>query len=436
MQANPFCPYLCAMSRLTLRMVIILAGISITGITITQIYWVRKAFDIRENQFNRDVETALRQVANRLAEANGISPPANDPVTQLTTNYFVADVSGPVSASMLEILLIAEFERQNVTADFEYGIYDCKTQCMLGGNYISPNKNIRQASVAALPVVRSEESYFGVLFPHLEANLLAQLGIMTFSSVVLLVVIAFFIYTLLVILKQRRLSEVQRDFINNMTHEFKTPISTIALSSEVLTGPDIAQTPERLKRYASIIQQESNRLQQQIDRVLQMARLDRDQVQLVKEQVSVHRLLREAVDSLTLAMQERGGTFSLNLNAEDDIVLADPLHLGNVFFNLLDNAIKYTTASPHVELRTATENHELIISIADNGIGIAKENHKHVFDRFFRVSTGNRHDVKGFGLGLHYVRQMVVKQGGHIALQSEVGRGSTFTIRLPLRPHR
>jgi two-component system phosphate regulon sensor histidine kinase PhoR len=156
----------------------------------------------------------------------------------------------------------------------------------------------------------------------------------------------------------------------------------------------------------------------------------------VKEQVSVHRLLREAVDSFTLAMQERVGTFSLNLNAEDDIVMADPLHLGNVFFNLLDNAIKYTTATPHVVLRTATENHELIISIADNGIGIAKENHKHVFDRFFRVSTGNRHDVKGFGLGLHYVRQMVVRHGGRIALQSEVGRGSTFAISLPLRPHR
>lgn len=420
------------MSRLTLRMVIVLAGISITGITITQIYWVRKAFDIRQNQFNHDVETALQRVAVRLAEGNGQPAPTTNPVTQLTTNYFVADVSGPVAASTLEFLLLSEFEQQNITADFEYGIYDCKTQCMLGGNYISPNKNIKQASVATLPVVQSETSYFGVLFPHLEANLLAQLGIMTFSSIVLLVVIAFFIYTLLVILKQRRLSEVQRDFINNMTHEFKTPISTIALSSEVLTSADIARNPERLKQYASIVQQESNRLQQQIDRVLQMARLDRDQVQLVKEPVSVHRLLREAVDSLTLTMHERGGSFTLELAADNDTVLADPLHLGNVFFNLLDNAIKYTREIPTVTIRTEGRSNDVIISVTDNGIGIAKENHQQVFDRFFRVPTGNRHDVKGFGLGLHYVRQMVLKHEGQITLQSEVNRGSTFTITLPV----
>lgn len=422
------------MSRFTLRIVIILAGISITGITITQIYWVRKAFDVRENQFNHDVQMALRQVAGRLVEINNLPPAANNPVSQLTTNYFVADVNGPIAASTLEFLLLTEFEKQNVSADFEYGIYDCKTQCMEGGNYISPNKKIRQVSVAALPVMQSEGSYFGVLFPHLEANLLAQMGIMTFSSVVLLVVIAFFIYTLLVILKQRRLSEVQRDFINNMTHEFKTPISTIALSSEVLTGPDIANTPDRLKRYASIIQQESNRLQQQIDRVLQMARLDRDQIELSKEAVSVHQLVQEAVASFALAMQERDGRFSLELVAQKETVMADPLHLRNVFFNLIDNALKYTEAIPHVVISTSNRNRQLLICVQDNGIGIAKENQKSVFERFYRVPTGNRHDVKGFGLGLHYVRQMVWKHEGQVVVESEVGQGSAFVVTLPLLP--
>lgn len=411
---------------------IILAGISITGITITQIYWVRKAFDVRENQFNHDVQTALRQVATRLVEINNLPPAANNPVTQLTTNYFVADVNGPISASVLEFLLLTEFEKQNVSADFEYGIYDCKTQCMLGGNYISPNKNIKQVSVATLPVVQSEGAYFGVLFPHLEANLLAQMGIMTFSSVVLLVVIAFFIYTLLVILKQRRLSEVQRDFINNMTHEFKTPISTITLSSEVLAGTDIVQTPDRLKRYASIIQQESNRLQQQIDRVLQMARLDRDQIQLTKEPLSLHQLLHESVASFSLPMQERGGHFSMQLEAQQETVFADSLHLRNVFFNLIDNAIKYAQATPYVIIRTSNTPRHVIISVQDNGIGIAKENQKQVFERFYRVPTGNRHDVKGFGLGLHYVREMVEKHQGQVTVESEIHRGSVFTVRLPI----
>jgi two-component system phosphate regulon sensor histidine kinase PhoR len=418
-------------SRLTLRVVIILAGISITGITITQIYWVRKAFDVRENQFNHDVQMALRQVANRLVEINQLPPAGANPVSQLTTNYFVADVNGPIAAPTLEFLLLTEFEKQNISADFEYGIYDCRTQCMSGGKYISPSKNIKQASLAALPIVESEGMYFGVLFPHLEANLLAQMGIMTFSSVVLLVVIAFFIYTLLVILKQRRLSEVQRDFINNMTHEFKTPISTIALSSEVLASAQIIETPDRLKRYAGIIQQESTRLQLQIDRVLQMARMDRDQVQLKKEVVSMHQLLRDSAESFNLALQERGGHITLTLNAHHDSVWADALHVSNVFYNLLDNAIKYTTQHPRIVVHTENRKGELVISFEDNGIGIAKENQKRVFDRFYRVPTGNRHDVKGFGLGLHYVRQMMLKHGGQVILHSEVNQGSTFVLIFP-----
>jgi two-component system phosphate regulon sensor histidine kinase PhoR len=258
------------------------------------------------------------------------------------------------------------------------------------------------------------------------------MGIMTFSSVVLLVVIAFFIYTLLVILKQRRLSEVQRDFINNMTHEFKTPISTIALSSEVLTSAQIVETPDRLRRYAGIIQQESNRLQLQIDRVLQMARLDRDQIQLNKESVSVHELLHESVECFNLAMQERSGCFSLEVNAPQETVWADSLHLGNVFFNLIDNAIKYSTEAPQIRIHTENNSRQLVISIQDNGIGIAKENQKRVFDRFYRVPTGNRHDVKGCGLGLHYVWQMVLKHHGQIRLHSELNKGTTFVLTFPL----
>ena len=238
------------MSRTTLRIVIVLAALSIVGITLTQIYWVRKAFDLRENQFNRDVNTALLSVASKIFEINKTPSPANNPVTQLSTNYFVVLINGPIDGSLLEFLLTTEFERHNIKADFEYGIYDCIERCMVGGNYISPKKNIK-ANMPAFPQWKDDGYYFGVQFPAIEANLISQMGIWGFSSAVLLIVIFFFVYTLFVILKQRRLSEVQKDFINNMTHEFKTPISTIAISTEVLKDPGIIHTPERLLNYAT-----------------------------------------------------------------------------------------------------------------------------------------------------------------------------------------
>jgi two-component system phosphate regulon sensor histidine kinase PhoR len=222
-------------SRLTLRIVIILAALSIAGITATQIYWVRKAFDLKENQFNRDVTTALTNVATKILEITKTPAAANNPVTQLTTNYFVVLVNGPIDNNLLEFLLLTEFEKRNIKADFEYGIYDCAEQCMQGGNHISPKNTASLVNFTELPAWKNDGYYFGVQFPMVEATLISQMGIWGFSSVVLLIVIFFFVYTLFVILKQRRrLSEIQKDFINNMTHEFKTPLSTIAISTSVL----------------------------------------------------------------------------------------------------------------------------------------------------------------------------------------------------------
>ena len=419
------------MSRLTLRIIIILAGISIVGITITQIYWVRKAFDLRENQFNRDVNTALSSVAHRIFEINKTPSSANNPVSQLSTNYFVVIISGPIDKNLLEFLLKTEFEKRNITADFEYGIYDCIDKCMVGGNYISPKKNKTQVSLNQLPAWKNDGYYFGVQFPHIEANLLSQMGIWGFSSIVMLVVIFFFVYTLLVILKQRRLSEIQKDFINNMTHEFKTPLSTIAISTEVLKDPTIIHMPERLLNYATIIEKESHRLKQQVERVLHMARLEKSDIGLKKEALDIHELINEAVRNCSLALKEKGGNIEMHLDAKPGMVLGDRLHLTNVIYNLLDNAIKYNHNTPEISIQTSAVGNTVVLEVKDNGIGIDKENHRKIFHRFYRVPTGNLHDVKGFGLGLHYVKLMVEQHKGKIAVQSEPGTGSIFKITLP-----
>ena len=418
------------MSRTTLRIVIVLAAISIAGITFTQIYWVRKAFDLRENQFYRDVHTSLNNVAQRIFEINNTPTPTSNVITQASTNYFVVLVNGPIDASVLEFLLVTEFGKHKIT-DFEYGIYNCVDKCMVGGNYVSPRKAKMISNFPETPKLNNDGYYFAVQFPLLEANILSQMGIWGFSSAVMLVVIFFFVYTLFVILKQRRLSEVQKDFINNMTHEFKTPISTIAISSEVLKDPSIVHTPERLLNYATIIQNENQRLKQQVERVLQMAQLDNEDPGLKKEECDIHELIREVVNNNSLAIESKQGNVLLKLDARESFLNLDKLHFTNVIYNLLDNALKYNHGQPEITIATQNLNGHLQISISDNGIGIPPEGQKKIFHKFYRVPTGNVHNVKGFGLGLNYVKLIVENHDGKISLESVPGKGSIFTLDFP-----
>ncbi len=420
------------MNRLTLRIVIALAALSILGITATQIYWVRKAFDLKENQFNADVNLALENVATRIYDINKTPMPANSLVDQESSNYFTVLVNGPIDSNLLGFLLKNEFDKRKITADYQFGVYDCSKQCMAGGNYISPTKNKIPVSLSELPSLEMDGYYFGVRFPQIEANLISQMGIWGFSSIVMLVVIFFFVYTLFVILKQRRLSEVQNDFINNMTHEFKTPLATIAISSEVLKDPSIAKNPERLLNYATIIENESQRLKQQVERVLQMAQTEKADVGLKKEQQDIHELIKEAVGNHTVALASKRGEVRLALNATNCHILADKLHFTNVIGNLLDNAIKYCEKEPRISITTSNSQTSIQIEISDNGIGISQENQKKIFARFYRVPTGNLHDVKGFGLGLNYVKLIVEAHKGRISVQSTTGNGSIFTIVLPM----
>jgi two-component system, OmpR family, phosphate regulon sensor histidine kinase PhoR len=415
-----------------IRFIVILGTLCIIGIAITQLYWVRKAFNIKEDEFQRTVSTALYNVANQIYAINKTPSPAVNPVEQVSTNYFVVQVNGDVDASLLEFLLRSEFEKRNIKVDFEYGVYDCSHEKMKYGNYVPLQTSKEKVTSQKLPTWRHYAYYFGVQFPNREAHLINQMGIWSFSSVVLLVVIVFFAYTLFVILKQKRLSEIQKDFINNMTHEFKTPISTIAVSTEVLKDPNIVHQPERLLNYTTIIEKENSRLRQQVERVLQMARLEKEDIGLKKELVDVHVIIQDAIKNTTTSLQEKKGSISCQLNANQHTIEADKLHLTNVLYNLIDNAIKYCSQAPRIEIRTSVENKCLLIEVQDNGIGISAENQKYVFQKFYRVPTGNVHDVKGFGIGLNYVKSVVSAHRGQVKLISDLGAGSTFKIYLPI----
>ena len=419
------------MKSSSIRFIVILATFCIVGITITQLYWVKRAFDLKEAEFERTVNASLFNVANQIFEINNTPSPAMNPVKQVSTNYFIVMVNGEVDASLLEFLLRSEFEKRNIQVDFEYGVYDCSSEKMKYGDYVPLQTAKEKITSKKLPAWNHYAYYFGVQFPNREAHLINQMGIWSFSSVVLLFVIVFFGYTLFVILKQKRLSEIQKDFINNMTHEFKTPISTIAVSTEVLKDPNIIHQPERLLNYTTIIEKENARLKQQVERVLQMARSDKDAIALKKEVVDVHLIIQEAIKNTSTALHEKQGSISCELKASMHLIEADKLHLTNVLYNLIDNAIKYCHTPPHIIIRTSDVRKNILLEIHDNGIGISPENQKRVFQKFFRVPTGNVHDVRGFGIGLNYVKTIVEAHKGNIKLESELGRGCTFKISLP-----
>jgi two-component system phosphate regulon sensor histidine kinase PhoR len=356
------------------------------GITITQLYWVRRAFDLKEDEFERTVNAALFNVANQIFDINNTPSPAANPVKQISTNYFIVMVNGDVDASLLEFLLRSEFEKRSIKADFEYGVYDCSSEKMKYGDYIPLQKSSKEkVTTKKLPAWNHYAYYFGVQFPNREAHLINQLGIWSFSSFVLLIVIIFFAYTLFIILKQKRLSEIQKDFINNMTHEFKTPISTIALSTEVLKDPGIIHQPERLWNYTTIIEKENSRLKQHVERVLQMARLEKEDIGLKCEVVDLHQLIHDAIKNTGHALEEKRGTVRCELNASAFKLEADKLHLTNVFNNLIDNAIKYCKITPEIVIHTIDHNKNVIITVSDNGIGISPENQKRIFQRLVLV---------------------------------------------------
>lgn len=419
------------MKRNTIRFLVVLAVLSIAGIVVTQVYWFKQAFNTEADQFNRDVSTALYNVADQFFKISNTAEPANNPIRQLSTNYYVVMINNEIDANLLEHLLKTEFEKRNITADFEYGIYDCTNEKMVYGSYVAMDEKITHANTSGiLPKWENQNYYFGVQFPNKASIITNRMGVWMFSSSVLLVVIIFFAYALFVILKQKRLSEVQKDFVNNMTHEFKTPISTIALSTEVLKDPEIIRQPERLLNYTTIIQNENQRLKKQVERVLQMASLDEEEISLRREKINIHEVIEEALKGVALNLEEREGKVEIHMEAENPYINGDRLHIVNVFYNLLDNAIKYTKKQPEIKISTYNKHGKVCIEVADNGIGVSSDERKKIFNKFYRVPTGNVHDVKGFGLGLNYVHLIVRAHKGTLKLESEPEIGSTFKLYL------
>lgn len=277
-------------------------------------------------------------------------------------------------------------------------------------------------------------NYLNLYFTGRNTGLLSTMGILSvFSLALSFLIIVGFILTVYVMFKQKKLSEIRNDFVSNMTHELKTPISTISLAAQLLGDKSIPAEVKNQDHLAKIINEECRRLGTQVEKVLQTAIFDKGKLKLHIQEVDLHEIIAGVVENFSMQVRSRNGKISSSLGAREYTVLADQVHITNVLFNLLDNAVKYCTREPKILLETSNRGRYLILSISDNGIGISKNDQKRIFEKFYRVPTGNIHTVKGFGLGLSYVKMIVESHGGFIDVESELYEGSKFNISLPLK---
>lgn len=415
------------MSGLKIRWVIVLGVLSMLGIISVQMYWVFQAYSQRQKQFDQSISIALLNVAEQMAESNGHSLPYEKPVIQYSSNYYIVNINDIIDANLLEQLLKKEFNYRGIELDFEYAIYDCASDAMVYGDYVKMGGGEAEPS-ASEELAKWDDYiyYFGIHFPKKNDYLINRLKPWLVSSLASFIVVILFAYSLFVIFRQKRLSEVQKDFINNMTHEFKTPITTIGIATDVLSEKGIEKQSDRLRNYVGIIKSENTRLHNQVLNVLQMARADKGQLNLNVEQLNLHEQLRKVCQHFNLTQPNL--KLHLDLEAENRLIKADKLHLNNVLNNLMDNAIKYTKGSPEIWISTRNRNGHVYLKIQDNGIGIPEAYQKRVFEKFFRVPTGNVHDVKGFGLGLNYVANIAKAHKWDLKLKSKELEGTSIEI--------
>ena len=280
----------------------------------------------------------------------------------------------------------------------------------------------------------SKMGVVNIHFPNMSSYIFSSVKFMIPALIFTGVLLITFIFTIVVIFRQKRFSEMRNDFINNMTHEFKTPISSISLAAQMLKDDTITKSPTMLSHLSGVIVDETKRLRFQVEKVLQMSMFDHKKVTFKKRDLELNELVEGVINTFTLKVEASGGKIDSSLAATSSKVYVDEMHLTNVVFNLMDNAVKYKKEDVdiHLNVRTWNDATHVYLSIADNGIGIKKENLKKIFEKFYRVHTGNRHDAKGFGLGLAYVKTIIDQHGGEIHVDSELGKGTTFTISLPV----
>lgn len=424
------------MKKKTGILIIILSGLSILGVVITQYFWIDNAVTLKKEQFNDHIHVSLKAIVNNLYSITNNERESQE-FLDSGCKPIICPHTHAINYGVLDSLLAFEFESLKLNNNYFYGVYreEGDKRELSGGHIGAYEKEILSSKfrVSLSCLYNFQESYqLALYFPNKGQIIFREMLSGLLISAIFVLIIGFsFIYIIYDSFRQKRISLIKNDFVNNMTHEFKTPISTVSLCSEMLLRDEIINDPEKSRKYAKVIYSENQRLKHQVEQVLQIAVIEKGEIKIRKKDVDVHKIISDLVHKLEIQVVSKGGVFKTYFAANYPKIWADKMHFTNLISNLLDNAIKYTPETPVVIIRTRNNKNGILISVEDNGIGIKSEDQIDIFRQFHRVHTGNLHDVKGFGLGLYYVKLMTEAHGGQIKLTSEWGKGSIFEVFFP-----
>lgn len=446
---------------------VVLIGAALVGLIAIQVYWVNNSVLLRQQEFDLDVEASLQSVADEITRgmyfmdekdglsqaysevAKGSSTKKDNPNSENSLSPEAVLQSGAfalspdslattkeVTSAAMDSILRKRLLDNNIAARFVFGVFNRYHQPEI----LDPEaekyredfftRGYEVQLFASDP--KHEPYYLRAHFPFRSTYLIQSMWVTLTASVLLIVLIfSAFVYTVSTIVKQKKLGEIRNDFINNMTHELKTPISTISLACEVLSDPSMPKTEKSLKNYIGMIRTENKRLELLVENVLRSVILDRGEMRLRIQSINMHEVVKDVVRNVAIQVKKHGGTVKTDLQAGNPVIQGDVVHLTNLVYNLIDNALKYSPESPSITIRSKNTEQGIELAFEDKGIGISKEHQKKIFDKLYRVPTGNVHNVKGFGLGLSYVKTVAEKHHGHIRVASELKHGSTFFVYLP-----
>ncbi len=424
--------------RRVFPVIVVLITLSVVGILFIQMSWINNAVKLKKEEFQRSMEAAIKMatddIHNRfISKQNEI--PTNEASRQnLIDNYFT--VQRWFKKEEMSDIISNALKQNNIKQPYEYCILNILKYPVLNSDAFKVHliANSYSSDLSSNNAIMGKETLYIYVYED-KNQVIREMAWMIIASIVFTcIIILAFAITVRTLFNQRNLSEIKSDFINNMTHELKTPLATISLAIDALTNEKVIHDTEKIKLYSGMIKEENKRMNKQVEKILQAARLEKEEIKLNLVKIDAHQMITKVAENLALQIQEKSGTLTLKLRASEPIIEADEVHFSNIIFNLLDNAMKYAKDAPVIEVETlSTGNNTMSIRIKDNGIGMDKETQSRIFEKFYRAHTGNIHNVKGFGLGLSYVKAIVDAHEGKIKVESTPGKGSTFTVSLPTR---
>lgn len=417
-------------------LIIILITLSVLGIIFIQMSWIHNSVELRKQQREQDILHASTQIKQSLYDVYLFNRGSIGFLNEDSKNFYLLNFTvDQIPQEEIKNIIENALKRYNIREPYEYSITNIfQTDIVRSKGF----KQEMKEGAVEIQLTLDDPAVNHIEVLHLyfkeESNfIISKIGWYIAGSILFtIIIISAFYLTIRTMFNQKKLSEIKSDFINNMTHELKTPLATISLAIDALTNEKVIHDTEKIRYYSRMIKDENKRMNKQVEKILQSARIEKQDIKLNLQNLNAHEIISKVADNVNLQILDKNGKLHLSLEAQNFMIEADEVHFSNVVFNLLDNAIKYSQGDLVIDMTTKNDKEMFVLQVKDNGIGMNKETQARVFEKFYRAHTGNIHNVKGFGLGLSYVKAIVEAHGGKVKVDSVLGKGSTFSVYFPI----